>query len=105
MPWRDVFIVCRFAPPGSPLARVLDASNGTWTLDQAMLAALIDLVRDQTFSLMRQLGAKGGRPPKPIPRPWDAPMVESERIVGEVMTRTEMDEWLDEVLVRAQLNT
>lgn len=97
--WRDVFIVCRFADPGTPLARVIDPEGGTWTLDQAMAAQVIDNGISLSWMIHRLAGGHAERP-KPIKRPWkqEGEVTETEKVTGEVMTATEMDDWLGSVI-------
>lgn len=84
--------------PGSPLARALDPTSGTWTLDQALLAAVVDNLNWVLYGMASLSGAKGLQKPKPIKRPWANPDDDREvqQFRGDVMSADEMDRWADQ---------
>lgn len=87
---RDVFIVCRFAPPGSPLAAAIDR-RAAWTVDQALAATRVD----QANALLWSLGGGKGPRPKPVPRPWDDHEAQTHRFAAPMTT-----EHVDDLVAR-----
>ncbi|MFE1355348.1 hypothetical protein ACFW6T_25480 [Kitasatospora phosalacinea] len=49
-----------------------DPEAGRWSQDQMLLAQIVDVLRIQHFDFLRANGAKGLKPPPPIPRPGGA---------------------------------
>lgn len=62
--WGDVFVLCSNAPSGSPLAASFAPSNA-WSVDQHLLANLVDQLNALLFGLSDGKGDK----PKPVQRP------------------------------------
>ena len=93
MTWRDVAVICRFAPLKSPLAAAVDPAQA-WD-DLTYLAAMqTDLA---VFDLWRSADPKKrGRQPEPLPRPGQAPVVERTTYEVDGMSFAEADEWLRE---------
>lgn len=65
--WRDVFVMCRAAPPKSPLAAAIDPRQA-WDTADYLLAASADAQRWLQWSKTKD-GKKNRNRPKPIPRP------------------------------------
>lgn len=88
--WHDAAIVCRFPPPGSPLAAAL-MPEAAWTTAEHLLALIHDLQRSTAWA---QGGGKGERP-KPIPRPgMQRQAIKQESFVADVASLDELDAWL-----------
>lgn len=84
--WRDVFVACRHAPAGSPLAAVCDP-YAAWTVTEQIQAARFD----QFNMFWWSLGGSKGRKPKPVPRPWDE---DTTQHYGAPITRADADAML-----------
>lgn len=93
--WHDAAIVCRFPPPGSPLAAAL-MPEAAWTTAEHLLALIHDLQRSTAWA---QGGGKGERP-KPIKRPGVSTVIKRESFTGDAVTFDVLDEWL--VTLRAK---
>jgi hypothetical protein len=85
-------VVCRFAKPGSPLAKALHPSL-EWTVPEYLLAELTDLAR---FTFWRDSDAKSRGPkPDPITRPGqEPPDREIEVVAVESMDLDEGMRWM-----------
>lgn len=65
--WRDVWVVCTSAAPGSRLARELDP-RAAWTVAEYLLATIADADRWLVWAKSKD-GSKNRNRPKPITRP------------------------------------
>lgn len=65
--WRDVWLICRSAPPKSPLAVALDV-RASWDVADYLLADQADSLRFLVWAKTKD-GQKNRRKPKPITRP------------------------------------
>lgn len=81
-----MFVVCRMAEPGTPLAAALDP-HSAWDVDTMLAAVRVDQANDLVWAIS---GGKGARP-RPVPRPWDEPDNQSYQHFGNPMTRSEVD--------------
>jgi hypothetical protein len=76
MSWRELRVFIEGLPPASRTMRALNpksADEELWTFDRHLAATAIDVMRLNTYALVKLQGdpKKTGRlkPPKPIPRP------------------------------------
>lgn len=65
--WRDVWVICRSAPPKSPLAIALSPQMA-WDTADYLLADMADSLRWLVWAKTRD-GSKNRNQPQPIPRP------------------------------------
>lgn len=69
--WRDLLVIVKHCPPGSPLAGALNPVS-SWTTTDHLLAFVFDAVR----SLAWTTASNADNPhPQPFPRPGDPPRV------------------------------
>lgn len=73
-PWWVLALVAEL-PDDSALAASVagDRAHRGWTFDRHLLAGIFDAVQVNTYATARVAGAKGAKPPKPVPRPGDKP--------------------------------
>lgn len=92
IPGRDVYVVLRHAPTGSPLSVALSPKYGGWGLVEALQGVAIDDFRRAMWGL----GGQKGAPPKSI-LPWgnEDSQTDTETFVGDVMTLEQMDAWVE----------
>lgn len=69
--WRDLLVIVKHCPPGSPIAGALNPVS-SWTTTDHMLAFVFDAVRALTWTTAAN---KDNPFPVPFPRPGDPPRV------------------------------
>lgn len=91
MTWHDVYVLARFAPPGSPLAAAVNPS-ATWRTEMYGLVEIIDSL----WRIAWLQGGAQGPAPDPIPRPGRQPekdITSAEDQDLDPVTMEELDEW------------
>lgn len=68
--FRSLSVIVEHLPDTSRLVKKLSGPAGEWTLDQHMLADLIDIVNYQTTILAITASAAGMQKPPKAPEPW-----------------------------------
>lgn len=91
--WRDLWVVCSQAPPGSSIHRAVEPEKAAWASGEVMawlMAAQIDLLAHGNW---QRQGKRNARKPEPVPRP-------GEKSKGTVLGAdpipvSEFDAWWD----------
>ncbi len=65
--WRDLLVVVRQSPPGSPIDRAMNPDH-MWGLPEQLAASIVDSLRIANW-MQTEDGSKNRNQPKPLPRP------------------------------------
>ena len=106
--WRDLWVLLKQSDPDSPIGRQLSGRKGDWSIQEHLIAQVVDGLR----AISWQIG--GGTRPKPLQRPKlerqpapppqeESPSLpvgdpfkpdESGVFTGELTPLSELNEWL-----------
>lgn len=91
--WRDLWVVCSQAPPGSAIHRSVDPERAAWASGESnawLLALVADALADGNW---QRQGKPNARKPDPVPRPGEK---KKGAVFGsEPIKVSEFDEWWD----------
>lgn len=66
--WRDVWVLVRYAQPGTALFRALGGEQADWGLTEQLQAMQVDYLAWLVWAKTKD-GQAGRNAPKPVPRP------------------------------------